>query len=121
MQECRWDLRFSGCSLLIFCGVLFSIHPLIFLTVLWHLLFSADPDDRAQLSTFRNIGATLASLVIGTGTPLIAYETVNGATVLSGSKMTIIAGVFAACGIICHLLCFNLVTERIEVPQNTTN
>lgn len=81
---------------------------------------SADPDDRAQLSTFRNIGATLASLVIGTGTPLIAYETVNGATVLSGSKMTIIAGVFAVCGIICHLLCFNLVTERVEVPQNTT-
>lgn len=81
---------------------------------------SADPDDRAQLSTFRNIGATLANLVIGTGTPMIAYETVNGATVLSGSKMTIIAGVFAACGIICHLLCFKLVTERVEVPQNTT-
>lgn len=34
--------------------------------------------------------------------------------------MTIIAGVFAVCGIICHLLCFYLVTERVEVPQNTT-
>lgn len=81
---------------------------------------SADPDDRAQLSTFRTIGATLASLVIGTGTPLVAYEVVDGVTVLTGSRMTVIAGVFAVCGIICHLLCFYLTTERVEVPQNTS-
>lgn len=81
---------------------------------------SMDPNDRAQLSTFRNIGATMANLIIGTGTPLIAYQVVDGATVLSGSRMTIIAGVFAACGILCHLVCFNLVTERVAVPQNTT-
>lgn len=79
---------------------------------------SPNPDDRAQLSTFRTIGATLASLVIGTGTPMFAYVMVDGATVLSGSRMTIIAAVFAVCGIICHLLCFQLVTERVEVPQN---
>ncbi len=81
---------------------------------------SADSNDRAQLSTFRNIGATLASLIIGTGTPMFAYVTVDGATVLSGSRMTVIAGIFAVCGIICHLLCFRLVTERVEVPQNTS-
>lgn len=62
----------------------------------------------------------MASLVIGTCTPLVAYTVVDGATVLSGSRMTVIAGVFAVCGIICHLLCFRLVTERVEVPQNTT-
>lgn len=52
---------------------------------------SADPTDRASLSTWRSVGATLASLVIGTGTPLIAYVTVDGNPVLSGSRMTIIA------------------------------
>lgn len=81
---------------------------------------SADPKDRAELSTWRTVGASLASLVIGVGTPMVAYETVNGATVLSGSKMTIIAGVFGICSIICYLLCFNLVRERVEVPQNTS-
>lgn len=81
---------------------------------------SADPNDRAQLSTFRTIGATLASLVIGTGTPMLAYVVVDGATVLSGSRMTIIAGIFAVCGVLCHLLCFQLTTERVQVPQNTT-
>ena len=39
---------------------------------------SADPKDRAELSTWRTIGATLAGLVIGVGTPMFAYETVNG-------------------------------------------
>lgn len=78
------------------------------------------PNDRAQLSTFRTIGATLANLIIGTGTPMVAYVMVDGATVLSGSRMTVIAGIFAVCGIVCHLLCFRLVTERVEVPQNTS-
>lgn len=66
---------------------------------------SADPKDRAELSTWRTIGATLAGLVIGVGTPMFAYETVNGNTVLSGPRMTIIAGVFGVMAIICYLLC----------------
>ncbi len=81
---------------------------------------TSDPKERTELSTWRTIGSMLASLVIGTGTPLIAYEVVNGATVLSGTKMTIVAGIFSVCAIICYLLCFNLVRERVEVPQNTT-
>lgn len=79
---------------------------------------SSDPKDRAELSTWRTIGATLAGLVIGVGTPMVAYVTVDGNTVLSGSRMTIIAGVFAVCAIICYLLCFNLVRERVPVQAN---
>ncbi|MCM1122885.1 MAG: glycoside-pentoside-hexuronide (GPH):cation symporter [Eubacterium sp.] len=81
---------------------------------------SADPKDRASLSTWRTIGATLAGLVIGVGTPMFAYEVVDGNTVLSGSRMTLIAGVFGVMAIICYLLCFHLVTERVEVPANNT-
>ena len=80
---------------------------------------SAEAKDRADLSTFRSIGSTLANLVIGVGTPAVAYVVVDGNTVLSGSRMTIIAGVFSICAIICYLLCFNFVTERVEVPANT--
>ncbi|MCI9328408.1 MAG: MFS transporter [Ruminococcus sp.] len=79
---------------------------------------TADPKERADLSTWRTIGATLAGLAIGVGTPLVAYEVVNGNTVLSGTRMTIIAGVFSVCAIICYLLCFNLVRERIPVEAN---
>lgn len=81
---------------------------------------SADAKDRASLSTWRSIGSTLAGLVIGVGTTLFAYETVNGNTILSGNRMTIIAGVFSVMAVICYMLCFKLATERVEVPQNNT-
>lgn len=81
---------------------------------------SADAKDRASLSTWRSIGSTLAGLVIGVGTSLFAYETVNGNTILSGNRMTIIAGVFSVMAVICYMLCFKLATERVEVPQNNT-
>lgn len=80
---------------------------------------SPEAKDRAELSTFRSIGASLAGLVIGVVTPMFAYEVVDGVTVLSGSRTTIIAGVFSVLSIICYLLCFHLVRERVEVPQNT--
>lgn len=113
----------------------FKVFWMFFTYILWGSIFytsinipygsmasavSPEPNDRVQLSTWRTIGSSLAALVIGTGTPMVAYEVVNGATVLSGTKMTIVAGVFSVCAIICYLLCFNLVRERVEIPQNTT-
>lgn len=79
---------------------------------------SGKPEERAELSTWRTIGSTLAGLVIGVGTPMFAYTVVDGNTVLSGSRMTIIAGVFAIGAIICYLLCFNLVTECVAIEAN---
>lgn len=79
---------------------------------------SAEAEDRASLSTWRTIGATLAGFVIGVGTPLVAYVTVDGKTMLSGSRMTIIAGVFSVLAIICYMLCFTLVRERVVIPAN---
>ncbi len=76
---------------------------------------SPEPKDRAELSTWRTIGSSLASLVIGVGTPMIAYVTVDGKTMISGSRMTIIAGVFSVLAIICYLLCFNMVQERVQL------
>lgn len=79
---------------------------------------SSDPKDRVQLSTWRTIGASLAGLVIGVGTPMFAYSVVDGNTMLSGSRMTIIAGIFAVGAVICYLLCFNLTQERVPLQAN---
>ncbi len=76
---------------------------------------SDDPDHRASLSTFRTIGSVLAGLVIGTGVPLVAYVTVDGRQVLSGPRMTIIAGVFSVLAVVCYLLCYFMVRERVEI------
>ncbi len=79
---------------------------------------SGDPKERAELSTWRTIGATLAGLVIGAGTPIVAFVVVDGNTVLSGPRMTAIAGVFAVAAIICYILCFRLVRERVPIEAN---
>ena len=80
---------------------------------------SADPKDRAELSTWRTIGSTLANMVIGVATPMVAYVVVDGKTVMSGSRMTIIAGVFSICAILCYIVCFKLTRERVEVPASS--
>ena len=81
---------------------------------------SADPSDRQSLSTFRTMGGMLAGMIIGVGLPLIAYETINGKETLVGSKVTIAAGIFSILAIICYLLAYKLITERIviEAPTN---
>lgn len=79
---------------------------------------SEKPEDRAALSTWRTIGSTLASTCIGVGVPLVAYVTVDGNTVLSGVRMTTIAGVFSVYAIICYILCFNLTRERVTMTAN---
>lgn len=81
---------------------------------------SPDAEDRASLSTWRNIGATLASLIINAGIPLVAYEVVDGNQVLSSNRMLTAATVCSIGAIICYIICFNLVRERVDVPQNTT-
>lgn len=79
---------------------------------------SSEPKERASLSTWRNIGAVAANLIIGTGTPLFAYVTVEGRTVLSGPRMTLIAGIFSVLSFLCYLLCLYLTPERVVVHAN---
>ena len=75
---------------------------------------SPEPGDRQSLSTYRTMGSTLAGVIIGVGVPLLAYETVGGLTRLNGFKFTVIAGVFSVLAVICYLLCYFLVTERVH-------
>lgn len=79
---------------------------------------SAEPDDRQSLSTFRTLGSTLAGMVIGAGVPMVAYETVDGRAVLSGSRFTVIAGVCSVLAVGCYLLCYYLTTERVKAAPS---
>lgn len=74
---------------------------------------SQEPADRQSLSTFRSIGGALAGVIIGAGIPIIAYDNVNGNTVLNGGRFTLIAGVCSILALGCYLLCYFLVTERV--------
>ncbi len=83
---------------------------------------SADPGDRQSLSTFRTMGGMLAGMVIGVLLPIIAYEKVTLADgtikeTLIGSKVTLAAGIFSILAILCYLLCYKLITERVVVES----
>ncbi len=75
-----------------------------------------EPKERAVLSNFRSIGATLASAIIGIVVPLVVYYTDEaGNTVLSGNRM-MYAALFCSIGaVICYLLCYYLTTERVKI------
>lgn len=78
---------------------------------------SREPDDRQSLSTYRTMGSTLAGVIVGAGVPILAYDTVNGNTVLNGRAFTIIAGVFSILAILCYIACYFLVNERV-IPEH---
>ena len=78
---------------------------------------SEEPADRQSLSTYRTMGGTLAGLLIGAGVPILAYDNINGNMVLNGTKFTTIAGVFSILAVICYLLCYALVTERVRIES----
>lgn len=81
---------------------------------------SEDPKDRAQLSNWRTIGATLAGTFIGVVLPLIVfYKDEAGNQVLSGTRMSIAALICSIGAVICYILCYNLTTERLKVEQKT--
>ena len=79
-------------------------------------VLSPDPNDRASLSTYRSLGASLAGLIVGAGAPLLLYSTdANGNQVVSGSRFTLVAGLFSLAALVCYLLCYYLTTERVQV------
>lgn len=81
---------------------------------------SAEPKDRAALSSWRTIGATLAQTVIGVVLPLVVYyKDMEGRSVLSGERMAIAAFFCSVFAIICYILCYKMTTERVKVEQKT--
>lgn len=77
-------------------------------------VISPDVKDRASLSTFRSIGASLAGLAIGVLVPMIVYETdAAGNQVVLPVRFTVTAFVFGALAVACYVLCYALCRERV--------
>ncbi len=79
---------------------------------------SPEAGDRASLSTYRTMGGMLAGMIIGMGLPLIAYDQVaaDGATlsVINGRKVAVAALIFSVLAVLCYLISYRLITERVE-------
>jgi len=83
---------------------------------------SADPGDRQSLSTFRTMGGMAAGMFIGIGLPIVAYDKVtlaNGVQqdVINGNKVALAAALFSVLAVVCYLLAYKLITERVRVEK----
>ncbi len=77
-----------------------------------------NPRQRAELSTFRSMGATFASVVIMMVAPVVIYyKDENGNQIVNPVKFTMIAGVFAVLAVICYILCYQMTTERVKIEK----
>ena len=81
-------------------------------------VISPDVKDRASLSTFRSIGASLAGLVIGVLVPLIVYESdPEGNQIVRPVNFTVTAIVFGILSVGCYAICYVLCQERVSFQK----
>jgi len=84
-------------------------------------VISPDVKDRASLSTFRSIGASLAGLVTGVLVPLIVYDTDEaGNQIVLPARFTLTAVVFGILAVACYALCYALCQERVSFDKKET-
>lgn len=76
-----------------------------------------DPVNRTALSTWRTMGAMLASLIINVLGPLIVFVDNK----IDANRMFMAAVVFGVLAIACYIACYTLSTERIVVPESKDN
>lgn len=140
-----WILRMSGpvavASLLIYASWFkdmsmgFKVVWMFVTYILWGSVFytsvnipygsmasaiSADAKDRSELSTFRTIGSSLASMVIGVIIPIVVYDTdAFGNKIMNGTKVSVVAAICSVSAIACYILCHRMCTERVKVAQKT--
>lgn len=78
-------------------------------------VITSDSVERTSLSTYRTMGAMLASLVISVVGPLILF--IDNKAV--SDRFTLGAIIFGILSISCYMACYKLSTERIVVPEST--
>lgn len=81
-------------------------------------VITADSAERASLSTWRNVGAQLAGVVLGIVIPMLVYvKDADGNSVASGPRFlfaSIVLGLFA---VIALFICYKGSTERVRIEN----
>ncbi|MGG3448869.1 MFS transporter [Domibacillus aminovorans] len=76
-------------------------------------VITSDPIERTALSTWRTMGAMLASLIINVLGPLIVFVDNK----IDANRMLMAAAIFGVLAIVCYMACYKLSTERIVAPE----
>lgn len=80
-------------------------------------VISTKSEDRASLSSFRNLGSLFAGLFVGVIVPLFVYTTdASGNQVVNATNFFFIALVFSGISLLCYFLFTKLAKERVSLP-----
>ena len=80
-------------------------------------LITDDPEERAQLSSWRSVGSTAGSIATGIIVPLIIYDASDN---LRGGLMFWMALIFGVVGFICFQYTVHNTTIRVDTTVKTT-
>ena len=80
-------------------------------------VITGDPVERTALSTFRTMGAMLASLLINVVGPLIVFVDNK----IDANRMLMAAVIFGILAISCYMACVKMSTERITMPERSAS
>ncbi len=84
-------------------------------------VISDQSKDRQSLSVYRSLGSTFAAVAISVIAPLFIYRLdKDGNQVVIGDMFTFVSGVFSVLAVVCYLLCYFLVTERVRLGKKET-
>ncbi len=84
-------------------------------------VISDQSKDRQSLSVYRSLGSTFAAVAISVIAPLFIYRLdKDGNQVVIGDMFTFVSGVFSILAVVCYLLCYFLVTERVRLGKKET-
>lgn len=79
---------------------------------------TSDPEEKAGLSAFRNVGAFLAAMVTGAIIPQFVYTKDSaGNEIANGSRFLMIAVIFGIFALLSFFLCYRWSVERICIPN----
>ncbi len=84
-------------------------------------VISDQSKDRQSLSVYRSLGSTFAAVAISVIAPLFIYRLdKDGNQVVIGDMFTFVSGVFSVLAVVCYLLCYFLVMERVRLGKKET-
>lgn len=78
-----------------------------------------NPDERAQLSAFRSMGASIANITISLAYPFIVFtkNAQTGEVLPVPERFTLFAGICCVLGYIFYMICYKFTIERVKPKE----
>lgn len=82
-------------------------------------VITPEPGERTSLSTYRSIGAMLASIPVTVLSPLFLFRETGGVQTVIPQRYLLLAVIYGVLAMACYFICYAMTTERVQLPPKT--